>query len=202
MDTEILEAINNTPNAKYADNTLELDAVRYQKPEQAGGVAIRTGVFYLPEKKSPYQRYYTTGHLGYGGRQRIERRKRFLKPYIIKGASGGKAPERAYDAINGKNAYREMRQEVLKLVVMSFMRKTTKKQIYNVLIQYSGEGRLAWDILQNSNGGNTLPYAIQEHIVACSLRRAGYDAIIGYSKIAGNWRLSEVFDLTENEYPD
>jgi len=30
-----------------------------KKPEQAGERAIRSGVFFLPEKKSPYQRYYT-----------------------------------------------------------------------------------------------------------------------------------------------
>src|SRR5882762_10023852 len=98
---EFHEAVKNTEGADLHDKGLTLDVARQQKPEQAGERAIRSGVFFLPEKKSPYQRYYTAGRMGYGGTQRIEGRTTFENPIIAKGASGGKVPERAYDAING-----------------------------------------------------------------------------------------------------
>src|SRR2546430_63074 len=117
---EFHEAVKNTEGAELHDKRLTLDVVRQQKPEQAGERAIRTGVFFLPEKKSPYQRYYTTGRQGYGGSQRVEGRTTFENPIIAKGASGGKVPERAYDAINGPGAYDEMRQDVLDATTHSF----------------------------------------------------------------------------------
>jgi hypothetical protein len=161
-------------------------------------------VFFLPEKKSPYQRYYTTGRQGYGGTQRIEGRTTFENPIIAKGASGGKVPERAYDAINGQGAYDEMRQDVLDATTHGWNRKTDDEltqNVANVLEQYGGSPDLAEDIVRNSKGGNTLPYAVQEHIVASSVRKAGHDGIIGFSKIKGQPRLSEVFDLRHDKYP-
>lgn len=197
-------AVQNTEGAELSDSGLTLDVVRHQKPEQAGEKAIRTGVFFLPEKKSPYQRYYTTGRQGYGGTQWIEGRTTFENPIVAKGASGGKVPERAYDAINGQGAYDEMRQDVLDATVHGWGPRNDAEltqNVANVLERYGGNPDLAEDIVRNSKGGNTLPYAVQEHIVASSVRKAGHDGIIGYSKIKGQHRLSEVFDLRHDKYP-
>jgi hypothetical protein len=202
--SDFYSAVQNTEGAELSDSGLTLDVVRHQKPEQAGERAIRTGVFFLPEKKSPYQRYYTTGRQGYGGTQRIEGRTTFENPIIAKGASGGKVPERAYDAINGEGAYDEMRQDVLDATMHGWNRKSDDEltqNVANVLEQYGGNPDLAEDIVRNSKGGNTLPYAVQEHIAASSVRKAGHDGIVGFSKIKGQPRLSEVFDLRHDKYP-
>jgi len=203
---EFQEAIKNTEGAELHDKGLTLDVARQQKPEQAGERAIRTGVFFLPEKKSPYQRYYTTGRQGYGGSQRIEGRTTFENPIIAKGASGGKVPERAYDAIKGKDAYDEMRQDVLDATSHSFGYgakdpKVLTQRVADVLEKHGGNPELAAEIVRTSKEGNQLAYAIQEHIVAASVRKAGHDGIIGYSKVKGQHRLSEVFDLRRDKYP-
>jgi hypothetical protein len=203
---EFQAAVKNTEGAELHDKGLTLDVARQQKPEQAGERAIRSGVFFLPEKKSPYQRYYTTGRQGYGGSQRIEGRTTFENPIIAKGASGGKVPERAYDAINGPGAYDEMRQDVLDATTHSFGFGTKDPEVLTqrvagVLEQYGGNPEMAADIVRTSKEGNTLPYAIQEHIVASSVRKAGHDGIVGYSKVKGQHRLSEVFDLRRDKYP-
>ncbi len=203
---EFHEAVKNTEGAQLHDKGLTLDVARQQKPEQAGERAIRSGVFFLPEKKSPYQRYYTTGRQGYGGSQRIEGRTTFENPIIAKGASGGKVPERAYDAINGKDAYDEMRQDVLDATTHSFGYgakdpKVLTQRVADVLEKHGGNPDLAEEIVRVSKEGNTLPYAVQEHIVAASVRQAGHDGIIGYSKVKGQHRLSEVFDLRRDKYP-
>ncbi len=197
-------AVQNTEGAELSDSRLTLDVVRHQKPEQAGERAIRTGVFFLPEKKSPYQRYYTTGRQGYGGTQRIEGRTTFENPIIAKGASGGKVPERAYDAINGEGAYDEMRQDVLDATTHGWNQRSHGELVQNVadvLENHGGNPDLAEDIVRNSKEGNTLAYAVQEHIVASSVRKAGHDGIVGFSKIKGQPRLSEVFDLRRDKYP-
>src|SRR6266436_5086981 len=203
---EFRQAVTNTEGAELGDKSLSLDVVRHQKPEQAGERAIRTGVFFLPEKKSPYQRYYTTGRQGYGGSQRIEGRTTFENPIIAKGASGGKVPERVYDAINGKDAYDEMRQDVLDATSHSFGYgekdpKVLTQRVADVLEKHGGNPEFAADIVRTSKEGNQLAYAIQEHIVASSVRKAGHDGIIGYSKVKGQHRLSEVFDLRRDKYP-
>ena len=61
----------------------------------------------------------------------------------------------------------------------------------------------AWNIVENSKQGNQLRYALQEAVIANEARKAGHDAILGYSKGRGDKGnfLSEVFDLRESHYP-
>ena len=200
---EARDAIKNTEGAELTENGLKLRLVRYQKPEQSGQRSVRKGVFYLPESKSPYQKYYTTGKNGYGGRDRYEGESTYLNPIIVKGASGGKVPERAYDSIDGKGSYEKMRTDVLANAWTKDWanRKPDVKAIAALLEKYGGDPSIAEEIAYHSKEGNTLPYAIQEHIVAAKLRAGGYDAAIGYNKIGGKTRLSEVFDVREEAYP-
>src|SRR5207244_1133580 len=74
-------------------------------------------------------------------------------------------------------------------------------RVADVLEKHGGNPELAADIVRTSKEGNQLAYAIQEHIVAASVRKAGHDGIIGYSKVKGQHRLSEVFDLRRDKYP-
>jgi hypothetical protein len=201
---EFQEAVTNTPGAKMDGKKLTIDAVRYQKPEQAGEQAVRTGVFYLPEKNSPYSRYYKTGRIGYGGEQKIEGQLTLNNPIVAKGASGGKVPERAYDAVKGAGAYQEMRDDVVRHSINLYPNKSEQALVDKVaetLQKYGANPDMARNIVEHSKEGNTLAYAIQENIVAHALRDAGYDGIVGYSKIRGGHRLSEVFDINKKTYP-
>ena len=82
-----------------------------------------------------------------------------------------------------------------------FSRRASEEGIYYLLEKYGGDTDLVYDIMQYSKEGNTLPYAIQENIVANNLREAGYDAVLGITKRQGKPVFSELFDLREIEYP-
>ncbi len=193
------EAVANTPGAKITDEGLLIDLVRYQKDEQSGNTSVRTGVFYLPVG-SPSTKHYKGGKNGYGGRVEVKGETLIKRPIFVKGATGGKAPEAAYDAIKGKGAYDKMRSAVLRIVMN---KRTLEENGYNLLEEYGADGNLIYDIIPASTQGNTLAYALQENIVAHAVREAGYDAVIGYSVGRGDKGtfLSEVFDVREVDYP-
>jgi len=198
----VQEAIANTQGAKVTPEGIELDLSRYQKEEQFGSQAIRTGVFYLPEVKSPYGKYYSTGKEGYGGGKKVAGRTTYRNPIIVKAGTGGKGVEKAYDQVEGKGAYQKMRSDVLENGwTKDFSRRPDENAISALLEKYGGNPDLAYEIIRTSKTGNLLPYAIQEHIAAHALRKAGYDAVISHSISGGKPRLSEVFDLRAEEYP-
>lgn len=203
LTPEAIEAINNTPGTKLLSDGIELDLARYQKPEQFGMLSLRTAVFYLPELKSPYRKYYSTGKHGYGGGELVTGRTKLQNPIIVKAGTGGTGIVRAYDQVLGKGAYEKMRTDVLHKVAPGWPpKRAIREDVEDILVQYGGEKNLAGYILENSKGGNTLPYAIQEHIAAIKLREAGYDAVLSHSISGGIPRLSEVFDLRQRAYPD
>lgn len=198
---EFLAAVAGTPAAQVTPDGLLVDVVRYQKADQEGAQSVRTGVFYLP-KGSPQEKHYKKGTTGYGGREKFEGPTLLRAPLFVKGATGGKAPEAAYNQIKGKGAYEAMRSDVLK--VATGWGKTSAQKIEGVtqvLEQYGADGGLAYEIVANSTEGNTLPYAVQENIVAHAVRDAGYDAVVGYSKGKAGLFISEVFDVREQTYP-
>ncbi|CAO0822432.1 hypothetical protein DFAR_3060005 [Desulfarculales bacterium] len=204
---EVEEAIKNTEGAEFTpEGRLKLTVVRYQKPWQAGERAVRSGVFYLPESNSPNKKHYSGKSKIYGGEERFEGETEYRNPLIVKAATGGRAPELAYDAVNGKGAYEKMREEVLKVTRPGWVRVSDGKaaevsRVEELLKKYGGNPNFAYDMVEHSTKGNLLAYAIQEHIVAASLRDAHYDAVIGYGKAKGAPRLSEVFDLREEQFP-
>ena len=65
--------------------------------------------------------------------------------------------------------------------------------------ELSGYGQY---IIDNSSKGNQFAYALQEAAVASAVRKAGHDAVLGYSKGKSGPFLSEVFDVRESHYPD
>lgn len=201
---EFAEAVKNTPGAEvHDDGSMTLNISRRQSPDQAGAVSPRTGVFFNPEAESPWERHYT-GRGGYGGEQKVtEYGVKYKNPIVAKGSSGGKVPERAYDSIKGKDAYDEMRSDVLDAIGnrSSLGRDEVIKRVGDLLEKYGGDRNMAFDIVDAPSKSNNLAYAIQEHIVAHALREAGHDAIVGFSNHKGQPRLSEVFDLTREEFP-
>jgi hypothetical protein len=201
-------AVANTPGARIEEDGVVLPLVRNQRPEQAGQDSVRGGVFYLPEGSKDAKFYTGTGHnFAYGGTERIRGETLVSNPLFVKGATGGKAPEAAYDQIMGKGAYQKMRQEVLNhAVVPSYVKDQSLKaeQISKFLEKYAPElVGLEYEILANSSKGNQLAYALQEAAVASAARRAGHDAVIGYSTKRSSKEpfISEVFDVRERTYP-
>jgi hypothetical protein len=204
---EFLKAVENEPSAKITDEGLLMNLRRMQTPEQSGMESVRTGVFYLPEGQAANLKHYK-GKTGYGGAESIEGETLYKNPLFVKGATGGKAPESAYDSLMGKGSYEQMRGEVLKSYAYNANQSQKIEAVQGLLEKYNGLDsddayNMAYNIVSNSKGGNTLPYAIQENIVANAVRNAGHDAVIGYGKGKGDKGefFSEVFDVREYAYP-
>lgn len=209
-DETFAKAVQNTPGAQVTEEGLLMRVQRSQKPEQAGEESVRTGVFYLPEG-SASAKYYKQSKSGepaiYGGSESIAGETLYKNPMFVKGATGGKAPEAAYDQLMGKGAYEKMRSDVLGSYSYNANQPQKIEAIQEVLQKYNGLDaddayNMAYNIVTNSKAGNTLAYAVQENIVANAVRNAGYDAVLGYSKKkTGDPFLSEVFDVREATYP-
>lgn len=200
-DALFAEAVGNTQGAQITENGLLIDLVRFQKPEQEGGRAIRTGVFYLPSGASQIRGYKGSNKL-YGGSEKFEGQTLIRRPMFVKGATGGKAPEAAFDQLKGKGAYEAMRQDVLRAARSYAEPQAEKvKRVAAVLEKYGASTDMAAEIVRNSREGNLLPYAVQENIVAHAVRGAGYDAVVGYSKGKAGPSISEVFDVREQTFP-
>lgn len=204
---EFLKAVENEPSAKITEEGLLLNLKRLQNPEQSGMESVRTGVFYLPEGQASGLKNYK-GKTGYGGTEPIEGETLYKNPLFVKGATGGKAPEAAYDQLIGKGAYQKMRNEVLKSYGYNANQSQKIEAVQGLLEKYNNLDsddayNMAYNIVTNSKTGNTLPYAVQENIVANAVRNAGYDAVLGYSKGRGDKGefFSEVFDVREYSYP-
>jgi hypothetical protein len=205
---EFATAVKNEPSAQITDEGLLINLVRKQSPEQAMAESVRTGVFYLPEGQAANLKHYK-GKSGYGGSEMIEGQTLYKNPIFVKGATGGKAPESAYDQVIGKGAYEEMRKDVLNSYGYNANRDQKVEAVQGLLQKYNGLDsddayNMAYNIVINSKTGNTLPYAIQENIVGHAVRNAGHDAVIGYSKGRGDKGefFSEIFDVREQAYPN
>ena len=204
---EFLKAVENEPSAQITKEGLLLNLKRLQSPEQSGMESVRTGVFYLPEGQSANLKHYK-GKTGYGGAEPIEGETIYKNPLFVKGATGGKAPAAAYDQIMGKGSYEAMRSDVLKSYGYNANQNQKIEAVQGILEKYNGLDsddayNMAYNIVSNSKTGNTLPYAVQENIVANAVRNAGHDAVLGYGKGRGDKGefFSEVFDVREAAYP-
>lgn len=206
------QAVGNTPSASIdADGHLVLKVLRNQLPDQEMVESVRGGVFYLPEG-SKYARYYNgTTNNNYGGRQAIEGETAFKNPLVVRGQTGGKAPENAYNQLMGdKKAYKNLEADVMQVINASWMRNKDLQAYYDLVNRYLDKHapemkNYADYILANSSKGNQLKYALQEAAIASAARKAGHDGIIGYSEGRGSNKgkpfLSEIFDVRENKYP-
>jgi len=199
---EFAEAVANTPHASITPEGLKINLSRFQKPEQELEESVRTGVFYLPEGSAQAKHYKGKGSAGgsYGGEQAINGETLYKNPLFAKGGTGGKAPEEAYKQLAGKDQFNTMQSDL-----MSVLQGRDKgSDAYMFLEKHAPEiADNAWNIARNSTQGNQLRYALQEAVFANEARKAGHDAILGYSKgRSGKGHfLSEVFDTRESHYP-
>lgn len=199
-DEVFQKAVANTPNASITDEGLLLNVMRKQKPQQAMTESVRGGVFYLPEGASQIKHYGKNEGL-YGGSEKIVGETLYKNPLFVKGATGGKAPEAAYDELMGKGAYQEMRNDALKVRIDTNLKGSMSPDEF--LAKYAPDLEGYGDyIFSNSRQGNQLAYALQEAAVAQKVRDAGYDSVIGHSKKKGEPTISEIFDVRESHYPD
>jgi len=201
----VQKAVMNTPGAQFiSPHYIKLQVSRYQKPEQGGRLSVRTGVFYLPELKSPYQRHYKGGK-SYGGSQYISGTIVCKQPYVLKAGTGGLGPEKAFIELYSKETYKELNSDIMNIIQKSIWDRSggyeTEDRVIELLEKWEGDVDLAYDIIRHSKEGNRLRYALQEHIIAHKIREKGYDTVISYSTSGGDFRLSEVFDLRQMEYP-
>ena len=207
----VQKAVMNTPGAEFiSPHYIKLTVSRYQKPEQSGMISVRTGVFYLPELKSPYQRHYRNGK-SYGGSQYISGTIVCKQPYVLKAGTGGLGPEKAFIELYGKDTHKELVDDIFKMVVnrggwgRTYHRSVYEEWIGEFMEKWIGEEDIDYDVIYNiaeySREGNRMRYALQENIIAHKLREKGYDSVISYSTSGGDFRLSEVFDLRQMEYP-
>jgi hypothetical protein len=201
---EFVAATANTPGAQITPDGLLMRVQRNQLPEQGQQESVRGGVFYLPEGAAQAKHYThnnTPGANNYGGSERITGETLVRNPLFAKGGTGGKAPENAYDALNGKGAYQEMRSDALHW--SGGPSDIREEAVTKFLEKYAPEmADKAGYILQNSKKGNQLAYALQEAAVASAVRKAGHDAVLGFSKGKSGPFLSELFDVRESHYPD
>ena len=194
------DAVKNTEGVTITNNGLEINAIRYQQSTQDGELSIRTGVFYLPIKDKNVS--YYKGTKGYGGTDKHIGTLIIKNPIFVKGATGGKAPENAYNIIKGKGSFEKLRNDVL-----SNLRNKLPENIAELLTKYNDDDYddnydIGYQILKYSKKSNTLPLAIQENIIAHAVRDAGYDCVLGYSKRRDNtYFISEIFDVREITYP-
>lgn len=197
------QAVAGTPGARITDQGLSMRVQRGQMPDQSLMPSVRGGVFYLPEGAAQ-AKHYGTGKTGYGGPEKIAGETVIANPLFVKGATGGKAPEAAYDSLFGKGAYEKMRSEALKSYGGYNARPSDKlSAVDSFLSKYAPELQdQAEYIVQNSKQGNQLAYALQEAAVGSAVRSAGHDAVLGYSKGKKGPFISEVFDVREMNYPD
>lgn len=207
-----IEAAQNTPGAKVVADGVEINLVRFQKASQDFVPSVRTGVFYLPagSKTARYyndangNRSFSYGESLYGGPVKLTGSTLLKAPYVVKAATGGMGPERAYDQLKGKGAYERVRKEISEALPYTgkVWTMTDKiKAVQSVLMRNGAEPNMAADILRFSEAGNRLYYAITENIVAHAVRAAGYDSVVSISKAGGKPVISEIFDVREDHYP-
>jgi hypothetical protein len=204
-DDVFRKAVENTPGAMVTEDGLVMNLMRKQKPQQAETESVRGGVFYLPEGSTSMKHYGGTNY--YGGTEKIAGETLYKNPLVVKGATGGKAPEEAYAQLTSKESLKEMKDDAMEFSSRVFRPNVNYGDAVNGVEQYltkyapdlQGYGSY---IIDNSRKGNQLRYALQEVAVAQKTRDAGYDAVIGYSKKrSGDPVLSEVFDVREAIYP-
>ena len=113
-DDVFKKAVENTPGASITDEGIVMNVMRKQKPQQAETESVRGGIFYLPEG-STSMKYYGGGN-AYGGTEKISGETLYKNPLFVKGATGGKAPEAAYEQIMGKEGLKTMQDDVSSII--------------------------------------------------------------------------------------
>lgn len=206
-DKRFDDAVKNTKGAEVTPDGLMLTVLRRQHPDQGERQSLRDGVFYQPE--GSLNKFPFNGQYGYGGSEKLNGISLFKRPLFIKGAVGGKAVEAAYNFIKGKGAFGKMRSDLLQKLVYNYGYRLPgnrkRESIYEILREYGGNEGVADEIYEHSlrpNVSNGMMTAIMENIIANTVRKAGYDSIMGWSvRRDGSTFISEVFDLRERTYP-
>lgn len=207
-------AVRNTPGASITANGLRIAIERFQKGHlgMGGEESVRSGVMYLPAG-DPARKYYRPKRgtaetmQTYGGFEHITGETLIQRPLVVRGGTGGKVGERALVQLLGKDRAKELGDDISNLIGTYYYNSRARDagrtvQVREFLQKWGANPDLAETIVQNSQQGNQLRYALQENVLAHAARAAGHDAVLGFS--SGKTRrafLSEVFDVRESHYP-
>ncbi len=192
---EFRQMVANTPGARVDEDGLHINLVRFQKPEQTGAESVRTGVFYLPEG-SPKGRHYKTNlktgtGSAYGGEQKITGETVLRNPLVVKGATGGAAPERAYRELRGNQTFDRFQDEVSDAAYGRIEESRELQELHNKRRALEAEGKIA-----ESNALAAQEYRLRANSeqdarverIAKLLTRYGYDLYDGSAKNAA-WNI-------------
>lgn len=201
QDARFLQAVENTPGARITDDGLQLELLRYQKPEQAGAEAIREGVFYLPATLPTRSvgTYRAPNTAGYGGSEMVRGETLLRAPLAVPGNTGGSVPERAFRELTNEATLLQMLSDSRYAANAPLAGRDYYRNVEDFLDLWGGNPALATELVNNSRVGNRMRYALQEHVIGNRARKYGYDSIVGTG--ARKPRISEVFDLREAAYP-
>lgn len=201
QDPRFLQAVEATPGARITDDGLELELIRYQKPEQAGAQAIREGVFYLPATlpSRSVGTYRGPSTAGYGGPEMVRGDTLLRAPMPVSGNTGGGVPERAFRELTDDATLRELIAETRRTANAPLLGDDYVRNVEDFLDAWGGNPDIARALVDASRQGNRMRYALQENVIGNRARAEGYDSIVGTG--ARRPRISEVFDLREAAYP-
>lgn len=205
-DPRFREAIESSKDAELTNDGVVIDLVRFQKQEQIGGTALRTGVFYLPKSSSSVRHYNkkddNPSTASYGGTVRTAGKTLLKKPLEVMAGTGGKVPSKAYDKVKGKGSYLKLEKATRSLLSQILFDRNAKYEIITMYLDdFGGNSDMTDEIIEYSRHGNQLYYALTEHVIVHAVRNAGYDSIIGFWKSGDSYTITEVIDLREVENP-
>lgn len=198
-------AAMKTPGVIVSERGVELDAQRFQKPEQAGADVVRGGVHYMPE--SQVREYNRPADAPVGGPQEVVGPTILRQPLVLPDQHGFATPaDLALNTLTGQTDYaRSIRIGIANAIYPDAGSPAFEQRIGEQLIHLGADPAPAGAIARASElRGNrkdatlSATNAIVETAGADAARAAGYDSIITY--MPGS-RVREILDLRENRYP-
>jgi hypothetical protein len=218
----------NLPGAKITPKGWEVDLQRFQKAEQAGKTAPRTGVHYVvPGHAKKDAAFFKRGglewYIPYGGPQEISGRTAFKRPLVVQGVTGGGVgSDKALSAMLGEEKFDDVMREARALAgsmtgegAYTYDRATGKavldpsnieKAVRAFLVKHGGDASVAGEIAEHSlvkaEGKRRPNYNRLFHFIKENLA-ASHARTRGHDAIVslGKGRVSEVFDLREASFP-
>jgi hypothetical protein len=223
---EFEQAVKNTPFASInKDGSLTVNLTRFQRPEAAGGTSARGGVYHLAGEGG---RGVYSANEEYGGDDEMRGRTTFKNPAIVRtrGEAFGGPMQRDFmksvvdddAAVNihaldnfapgiGHDPIAELHSSALDAISVNKTKDgVDSHNLPDIISQWldenGGDPKAGYDIWANSKTKHQLASAMWDNVVGQTAKNMGHDAIIGvYAKRGAGLQLSEVFDLTADQFP-
>ncbi len=180
------------------DGGIQVELFRTQKPELAGQLAGRGGVFFMIGKEHPESGQRANAKNFFGGEAQVAPETRTVRnPLIVEAPRGGNGIAQAFDSLTGEGAYKTLRSAYLAEVGEN----PTVDSVRAFLEKYNGKPELAESIFAAEKPIQR-QYLTLENIAAQLFRNRGYEGVLSYQNVAGRPRLHEFFDVRMERYPE